>query len=102
MAEKSVNNYYRLENTDLNWRKYVDLFGLEVFCDRFCNTTLCQVYRLVFFVSDEDCNKNLMFYRSVRAQIEIVANQRKFDFFDIDPIEVEGKIITLDTSEEKN
>ena len=43
-----------------------------------------------------------MFYRSVRNQIEIVANQRKFDFFDIDPIEVEGKIITLDTSEDKN
>ena len=102
MAEKSVNNYYKLENTDLNWRKYVNLFGLEVFCDRFCNTTLCQVYRLVFFASDEDYTKNLMFYRSVRTQIEIVANQRKFNFFDIDPIEVEGKIITIDTSEEKN
>ena len=39
-----------------------------------------------------------MFYRSVRKQIEIVANQRKFVFFDIEPSEVEGKIITLDTS----
>ena len=98
MAEKSIN-YYKLENTDLNWRKYIDLFGLEVFCDRFCNTTLCQIYRRIFFASDEEYTKNLMFYRSVRNQIEIVANQRKFDFFDIDPIEVEGKIITADSSQ---
>ena len=99
MAEEVGSNYYKLGNTDLNRKKYIDLFGLEVFCRRFCNTTLCQIYRLIFFASKEDYIENLMFYRSVRNEIEITANQRIFDFFDIDPVEVEGKIITLDTSE---
>ena len=90
-------NYYKLENIHLNWRKYIDLFGIKQFCERLCNTILCQVYRLIFFASDEDYTNNLMFYRSVRNEIEIVAHIRNFDFFDIDPIVVEGKIITLDT-----
>ena len=88
--------YYKLENTYQNWRKCIELLSIEKFCERFCNTTLCQVYRLIFFASNEDYSDNKKFYRAGRKEIEIIARLRNFDFFDIDPIEVKGEIITID------
>lgn len=32
---EAQGEYYKLENTKLNWKKYVDLFGLEVLVNVF-------------------------------------------------------------------
>ena len=60
-----------------------------------CNKTLSEIYRLLFFLIFEEYKKEFEFNCNIQKAIELIAFERKFDFFDKNPPEVENGGIAI-------
>ena len=98
MAEGYKRTYYKFENCEKEWRNFFELHkdvSMEYVCSWLCNKTLSEVYRLLFFLTYTEYKKELEFNRNIQKTIELIAFQRKFDFFDKTPAEIKNDRITI-------
>ena len=83
MAEGYKRTYYKFENCEKKGRNFFKLhedMPIEYVCSWFCNKTLSEIYRLLFFLTYTEYKKEFEFNRSIQKTIELIAFQRKFEF----------------------
>ena len=103
MAEGYKRTYYKFVNCEKEWRNFFKLHedvSTEYVCSWLCNKTLSEIYRLLFSLTFEDYKKEFEFNRNIQKTIKLIAFERKFDFFDKNPPEVENGTIAIWCSEQ--
>ena len=97
-----MTTYFKFVDCKTSWRNYFKLhehLDVSSILSQLCNKTLAELFRLIFFLNDEKYYNEFDFYRLVQRQIQLVANNRKFDFFALDPVEVtDGRIVLVEFS----
>lgn len=80
----SMTTYYKFVDCEASWRNYFKLhehLPVNDILSHLCNKTLAEIFRLIFFLSDEEYHKEFDFYHLIQREIQVVASNRKFGFF---------------------
>ena len=89
-----MKTYYNFENTNIDWKKFFERHikivdgRIQTICSWLTNKTLTEIYRLLFFMPYNDYEKDFCYYQRIKKEIEFIALQRKFDFFEEESFEV--------------